>query len=559
MSCESGGGVLVELSGIGDRKPALAVRNLTKTFAGMIALVDFTFAVSPGEIHGLIGQNGSGKSTFIKCLAGYHRPDSSWSLEVGDISLTRPLRPGEVTGYGVSFVHQDLGLLPELSVLENLMLVQFANDHRRFLPWRRERNRYKQLLEGFGLAIDLQSPISALAPVEAAQIAIVRAVAQMGRASEAGSGHAGVLVLDEATTFLDQAGRQSMASLLRSLKTRGIAVIFVSHDLEEVLAICDRVTVLRDGKEVLSSPVDQVTHAQLVSMITGTVGDNPAPVPAQRRSARQAEISLKVENLSNDLVEQVSFEAARGTITALTGIVGAGWESVLPLIYGARPAAFGQLTIDGKVISAARLTPRRSISLGMVYVPASRLTEAVIAELSLEENLTLPQLSRHVRSGFLRHAMLRATSQALVEEFTVKTTSVSAPIGALSGGNQQKAVLGKWFAQEPSIILLAEPTQGVDVGARQKIYEIIREAAARGATVLYASSDWGEVVELADNVVVFTNGRVSATLTSTDLSVDAIAHESYRGSKSSFSLDVGADILDLTLTGASSADPKGAL
>ena len=225
----SRGGVLVELSGIGDRKPALAVRNLTKTFAGMTALEDFTFAVSPGEIHGLIGQNGSGKSTFIKCLAGYHRPDSSWSLEVGDISLTRPLRPGEVTGYGVSFVHQDLGLLPEFSVLENLMLVQFANDHRRFLPWRKERNRCKQLLEGFGLAIDLQSPISALAPVEAAQVAIVRAVAQMGRASEAGSGPAGVLVLDEATTFLDQAGRQSLASLLRSLKTRGIAVIFVSQ------------------------------------------------------------------------------------------------------------------------------------------------------------------------------------------------------------------------------------------------------------------------------------------------------------------------------------------
>jgi ribose transport system ATP-binding protein len=550
---------LVELSGIGDRKPALAVRNLTKTFAGMTALSDFTLAVYPGQIHGLIGQNGSGKSTFIKCLAGYHRPDSSWSLEVGDISLSRPLRPGEVTGYGISFVHQDLGLLPELSVLENLMLVQFANDHRRFLPWRRERNRYRQLLEGFGLDIDLHAPISSLAPVEAAQIAIVRAVAQMGRASEAGSGHAGVLVLDEATTFLDQAGRQSMASLLRSLKTRGLAVIFVSHDLEEVLAICDRVTVLRDGKEVLSSSVDQVTHAQLVSMITGGVDDTTTPVSPRRPLPSQAEISLKVDNLSSELVEQVSFEAARGTITALTGIVGAGWESVLPLIYGARPATSGQLILDDRVIPAARLTPRRSISLGIVYVPANRLTEAVIAELSLEENLTLPQLSRHVRKGFLRHAMLRATSQALVEEFTVKTTSVAAPIGALSGGNQQKAVLGKWFAQEPSIILLAEPTQGVDVGARQKIYEIIRGAAARGATVLYASSDWGEVVELADKVVIFTNGRVSSTLTSEDLSVDTIARESYRGSKSSFSLDVGADILEFTLTGASSADPKGAL
>jgi ribose transport system ATP-binding protein len=544
---------------VDDRRPALSVRNLVKTFVGMTALEDFSFSVYPGQIHGLIGQNGSGKSTFIKCLAGYHRPDTEWSLQVGSTSIHRPLRAGEVTNYGVSFVHQDLGLLPELSVLENLLLVQFANDHRSFLPWRKERDRFRQILEGFGLDIPLEAPVASLTPVEAAQIAIVRAVTQIGLASmDAGDPH-GVLVLDEATTFLDQAGRESMASLLRALKARGFGIIFVSHDLDEVLAICDFVTVLRDGREVHASPVDQVTHTQLVSLITGSQDQVVVANPQRRQSnsTSATEVGLRVGSLQGSQITGVSFEAQRGSITALTGIVGSGWEAVLPLLYGAARATSGVVEIGDRIVQANRMTPRRAIALGMVYVPANRLSEAIVTELSLEENVTLPQLNRHVRNGFLRHAMLRATSQALVDEFAVKATSVTAPIGALSGGNQQKAVLGKWFAQTPSIILLAEPTQGVDVGARETIYEIIREAADRGATVIYASSDWAEVEVLADMVVVLTDGKVGAVLSGADISVDTIATESYRGTPQSFKLEGGIEGLELTLAAGHSHSQGG--
>lgn len=546
---------------VDDSGPALSVRGLAKTFAGVTALEDFSFSVYPGQIHGLVGQNGSGKSTFIKCLAGYHRPDSEWRLQVGSSLIERPLRPGEVTSYGVSFVHQDLGLLSELSVLENLMLVQFANDHRSFLPWRKERNRYRRILEGFGLDIPLEAPIGSLAPVQAAQIAIVRAVTQIGLVSQDGKGPHGVLVLDEATTFLDQAGRESMASLLRALKSRDFGIVFVSHDLDEVLAICDYVTVLRDGREVLSSSVDNVSHSQLVSLITGAQ-DQIVKTNSKRRRGDPvlgAEVGLHVDSLIGGQVTNVSFEVGRGSITALTGTVGAGWEAVLPLLYGAARAQSGTVGIGDRVVQASRMSPRRAIALGMVYVPASRLAEAVVAELSVEENVTLPQLERHVRTGFLRHSMLRATSKVLVEEFTVKTTSVAVPIGSLSGGNQQKAVLGKWFAQTPAIILLAEPTQGVDVGAREKIYDIIRDAADRGATVIYASSDWAEVEELADKVVVFTDGQVGAILSGADISVDAIATESYRGARQTFRLANSIDELELTLAAGFSVNRGGAV
>lgn len=552
FSQQDQGGVLVEGSDGRGQRPALEVRNLTKMFGGVPALEDFSFTVYPGEINGLIGQNGSGKSTFIKCLAGYHRPDSRWSLEIGDVSLSRPLHPGEVANYGVSFVHQDLGLLPDLTVLENLLLVRFANDHRRFLPWKKEAARFDELLEGFGLDIDLRLPLAALAPVQRAQIAIVRAVHQIGLALNDSSGYRGVLVLDEATTFLDRAGRDSMAQMLRSLSMRGLGVIFVSHDLGEVLATCDRVTVLRDGREVYDSAVEDVSKVELVSMITGDGSDSAAGVSlaAGRPSQRHREVGLRVRGLTSALLHDVSFEVTQGSITALTGIVGGGWEEVLPLIYGARQAVDGEIAIGDRVVKASGQTPRSAIAQGMVYVPANRLAEAIIAELSLEENVTLPQLSRHIRKGFLRGSLLRRVSQELVERFTVKTASVDTPLGSLSGGNQQKAVLAKWFAQDPSIILLAEPTQGVDVGARQRIYEIVRQAADEGATVLYATSDWGEIEGLADTAIVFTNGQVAATLQAGELSVDVVARESYRGSTDSFKLDVDVEALELSLSGA---------
>jgi ribose transport system ATP-binding protein len=545
--------------------PMLSVEHLSKTFAGVRVLSDVTIELSEGEILGLVGQNGSGKSTFIKCLSGYHSPDPGWELRVDSQTLTRGLHPGEAAALGISFVHQDLGVIGDLSVLENLLFNRLARERTAYISWPHERRRAHDLLESFDLYLDPRARMSSLRPVEQAQVAIIRALMQLrDRESATGSGPgSGALVLDEATTFLDRTGRESLHTLLRAIAASGAGVLFVSHDIGEVLALADRVTVLRDGRVVDSAVASSLSPEDVVGLIVGgnrsvrleqladdidaekiaNLADGAGNVAADVDIAEAAHPvrTLSVRGLGSEQVSGVGLDAAGGEIVGITGIIGSGWEAVLQHVYGARRADAGTLTLDDQRLDLTGMTPHRAIGMGMVLVPSERLVQGIIATLSIEQNVMLPVLGRLFKGGWLRHRELLRRCDRLLRNYAVQPPDPRRPIGTLSGGNQQKAVLGKWLQLAPRIVLLSEPTQGVDVGARQLIFRMIREAAANGAVVLYASGDWDEVVRLADRVVVIADGRVSATLSGADITVGGVAAAAYRGTRRSADLAAASE------------------
>jgi len=532
----------------------LRIEHLSKYFGGTVALDDVSLEIRSGEVHGLVGQNGSGKSTLIKCLSGYHAPDSEWALTVGDRTFSRALRPGEIRTFGVSFVHQDLGVLPDLSVLENLMLAQIASDRRPYIPWRKERRRAQDLFEGFGLDLNPRALLSTLSPVEQAQLAVIRAVVEIRDYASHTGGHSGVLILDEATTFLDQAGRKSLYVLLRNIVRSGVGVIFVSHDVNEVLEIADRITVLRDGKLVETVVSAGVTHDEVVGLIVAgnrsvefepTLGARAearvalegAPIPTSTPSVGVEPIGhLHVRGLSGEFVRGIDLEAARGEVVGVTGIVGSGWASVLEYIYGARRADTGELEIDGQRFELSRMNPVQAVELGMVFVPSERLTYGIVSELSVQENVMAPVWSRMFERGRLRLGKVAVRCAELLLKSDVQPPVVNMSIGLLSGGNQQKALLGKWLQLDPRLMLLNEPTQGVDVGARQRIFATIRAAADSGVIVLYASGDWEELFNIADRVLVIADGMVCANLAGVELTLDNIAQSAYKGVRRSADL-----------------------
>jgi ribose transport system ATP-binding protein len=546
--------------------PLLRVTNLWKFFAGTPVLSDVSLELGEGEILGLVGQNGSGKSTFIKCLSGYHSPDSDWQLEIHGSTITRGLRPGEPAELGISFVHQDLGVIGELTVLENLLLERLGRDRAPVIRWKSEQRKARELLESFDLKLDPRAKLGTLRPVEQAQVAIIRAVMQLkDRPASHGRG-TGVLVLDEATTFLDRTGRESLHTLLRSIAATGSGVLFVSHDVGEVLALADRVTVLRDGRVVDTAPSAELSPEDIVGLIVGgnrstrldqladdvagkSAADGARDAAAQSGPGAAEPIrSFAVHDLDGPHVSGIAFDATPGEIVGITGIVGAGWEFVLDHLYGAQPAQSGRLEVDGTAFPLAKMTPRQALGLGAVFVPAKRLTQAIVPGLSIRENVMLPMLDESFKGGRLRLREMTVRCAQVLRDHAVQPPQPDRPIGTLSGGNQQKAVLGKWLQLAPRLVLLNEPTQGVDVGARQLIFRIIRGAAERGAIVLYASGDWDEVARLAHRVVVIADGQVAATLDGDDVTADRIAESAYRGTRRSADLARAANAVVTDMT-----------
>jgi len=539
-------------------RPILRVEHLSKTFGGVRVLTDVSFEIGAGEIVGLVGQNGSGKSTVIKCLSGYHSPDPGWQLQIDGSTLTRGLHPGESAQLGISFVHQDLGVIGDLTVLENLLFNRFASEHSPYINWADERRRARDLLRSYDLDLDPRASLGSLRPVEQAQVAIIRALMQLRDRGTGDNARSGVLVLDEATTFLDRTGRESLHVLLRAIAASGAGVLFVSHDVQEVLALANRVVVLRDGRVVDDADAATLSPEDVVGLIVGgdravrldqladdveaeklaNAADGAGSVAADVHVAEVAAPigRLAVQSLDGPQVRGIELDAVGGEIVGITGIVGSGWESVLEHLYGARSADRGWLEVDGRRVDLTSMTPRRAIDNGMVLVPSERLTQGIIGTLPIEQNVMLPVLRRHFSGGFLRHRELIRRCERLLHDHAVQPPDARRPIGTLSGGNQQKAVLGKWLQLAPRIVLLSEPTQGVDVGARQLIFRIIRDAARRGAVVLYASGDWEEIARLAHRVVVIADGTVAATLAGDDVDVNRIASAAYRGTRRSADL-----------------------
>ena len=502
--------------------PRLELRHLSKSFGGTRALDDVDLSVLPGEVHGLLGENGSGKSTLIKILAGFHDPDSGELLVNGsDVGL--PLAPGRFRELGMSFVHQDLGLVESLSVLENLLVAELASSRSRWrIAWRAERRRARETFARYGLRLDPAAAVGELKPVERALLAIVRAIEEI---RSVGAGH-GLLVLDEPTVFLPREGIERLFALVREAAAAGASVLFVSHDLDEVREITDRVTVLRDGRLVGTVETRATSETTFVEMIVGR--KLAALADVDHRDLTEHVVAVAVDRLTGATVRDVSFELHEGEIVGLTGLLGSGFEEVPYLLYGARPARAGTMRVRERTIDLVRLTPPDANRAGIALIPADRKADGSVGSLPVVDNVSLTVLDRYYNGVSLERRRMRRETAALMGAFDVRPADPDLPYGALSGGNQQKALLAKWFQTEPRLLLLDEPTQGVDVGARHQIFDVIRSAAQEhGTHVLCASTDYEQLSALCDRVIVFGRGRIWRQLVGDEVTKERIIEQSY--------------------------------
>jgi ribose transport system ATP-binding protein len=501
---------------------ALRVERLSKRFGGVQALDEVTFEIAAGEVHGLLGENGSGKSTLIKILAGFHEPEPGARLKIHGRDVPLPLEPGRFRELGISFVHQDLGLIPSLTVVENLRIGELASTWSWHLSWREQRRRARELFASYGLDLDPAAPVAELSQVERASLAIVRAAESIHQAEKSHDTRiTPLLVLDEPTVFLPRTGVDQLFGLIRTLVERGASVLFVSHDIAEVREITDRVTVLRDGRVQGTIATREASEQVLIEMIVGRA----LVLSENARAATDASPRLELELVSRSGAT-LEIGLAAGEILGLTGLVGSGFEHVPYAIYGAEPAA-GRLRIDHTTVELASITPDQALALGFVLLPANRQRDASVGDLSLAENIMLPVLARYRGRFWFRRGALNADAEALLKRLDVRPANPRLPFEALSGGNQQKAVLAKWLQLEPRVLLLHEPTQGVDIGAREQVYAIIRDVAAGGASVICASSDYDQLARLCSRVLVFARGHVVSELTGDRVNKDTITEQCF--------------------------------
>ena len=524
-----------------DPQPLLQLRGLTKSFGGALALDNVELTVLPGEVHGLLGENGSGKSTLIKILAGFHAPDSG-TLAVNGLDVSLPLPPGESRALGLEFVHQDLGLVPSLSVAENLFMSEIARPQNRFLlAWSRAEEDARRTFARYGLALDPQALVANIRPVERALLAIVRALEGLRRS--AGHG-ATLLVLDEPTVFLPQHEVALLFAFVRQIAESGSSVLFVSHDLDEVRQITDRLTVLRDGRVAGSFGTKETSPAELVRLIIGH--DLAGMPPAGQQYVEDRKVVLKVRGLTTRWVEDVSFDLHAGEVLGLTGLVGSGYEDVAYALFGAVPATAGRARFGERWVDAVALTPRIVMALGAALVPADRQRNGSIPSLSAAENINLLVLERYFSGMHLNERGLEANAKSLMTTFDVRPPQPSLDYGSFSGGNQQKAMMAKWQQIAPTVRLLHEPTQGVDVGARQQIWTMIRSATTNSSTIC-ASSDYEQLAAICDRVAIVARGRLVGFLSGHEVTKDRIADFCLRTSVG-VTADIDAADLDFTQT-----------
>jgi ribose transport system ATP-binding protein len=504
----------------------LRARHISKSFAATRALDDVAISVARAEIHGLIGENGSGKSTLIKILAGYHAPDPGGELTIGNRPVRLPLRPGQPRELGLRFVHQNLGLIPSLSVVENLLLDELAAARRRPVSWSRERRRARETFARFGIDLDPRAMVGGLSPAGRAQLSTVRALAETPIAGQDQIRPVGLLVLDETAAYLPAPERERFFALLRTVAAGGISVLLVSHDLGEARAISDRITVLRNGRNVATVAAGALQTHELVELVTGQDVSSP-PI---KRSARPGGGAVPQElgqpicltGLVGDSVAGLSLSLHPGEIVGLTGPAGSGFEEVPYLIFGAGRCAAGKLKIDHEHDLTA-MTPARALRAGIALLPGDRQRDGVVDSLTVEANISLPVLDRHVRGLGLRKRQLTEDARRLLAEYQVRPNTPGAAMETLSGGNQQKVLLAKWIQLAPALLLLHEPTRGVDVGARREIFATLRGLARRGVAVMCASGDHEELAALCDRVLVFGEGAPVRTLIEDQISVAQIS------------------------------------
>ena len=517
--------------------PLLEVRDLKVSFGPVRVLHGVGLKLWAGEVHGLLGANGSGKSTIIKALAGFYPPESGSQLMIAGQPRDYPKDAAAVRECRMSFVHQDLGLVNDMTVLENLRaanLTVFPRNRWR-ISWKAEADAARAMIERFGIDLPLHRKVRSLSVTERATLAICRAVWNAQGSAENSESAAGtIIVLDEPTTSLPSDQIAHLQRVLRAIADHGNAVLIVTHDLEEAIAMTDRISVLRDGRvsteiRAQDATVDLLVNAivgeevRVLALHAGREDRDPGSSDSQARPD-SGPPALQVRFLSGRSVRDVNFDVEGGEVVGLAGLPGSGYEDVIPLIYGTGDSdrREGEVIVDGRVRMAQLSEPAYAVVSGLSYLPADRQVAGSCQELSMEDNIVMPVIRRYFRHGSLRWRAVASAMQVLLRDFQVRPAMPHMRFGSFSGGNQQKALLARSLTTKPLVLLLEEPTQGVDVGARYQIHAMIRESASAGTAVLCASTDYDQLARLCDRVLLFRNGVIAANLRAGQLTKDAI-------------------------------------
>ncbi len=488
--------------------PALRIAHLSKTFPGTRALIDVTFDVTQGHIHALLGGNGSGKSTLIKILAGVYHGDAGGTIEVaGTTTASDQTTPSSAKAQGLHFVHQNAAVFPALSVADNIAIGSaYETSWAGAIRGRALRRRAQALLDRYDIAVSPDAPVHTLRPAERAMVAIVRAVQdQEGE-------HSGVLVLDEPTASLPRAEVTRLMGALNRFARNGQTILLVSHRLNEVIDIADRATVLRDGRLAGSLDGPEITENRLIELIAGRPLDHMYP---EMPAVTTDEVALEVKGLTGGPLRGVDLQLRKGEVLGIAGLLGSGRSELLKMIFGAYPMRAGTIEIDGRPQRFRHIG--QAMDAGVAYVPEDRGGEAVFPDLTLSENLAAAMVDRYWHGLRLHRRQADHEARDTIGSFFIRANSERQEMGTLSGGNQQKVILARWLERNPKVLLLDEPTQGVDVNARAEIYTLVSKAVDQGCSVLLVTSDFEELAHVSDRVVVLTDGRVSAELRPPDI------------------------------------------
>ena len=487
--------------------PLIAMRGVTKTYSGVTALDDVGFTIDAGEAVCLAGENGSGKSTLIKILAGVEQPDAAQISFMG--KMQGPLSPYASAQAGIMVIFQDFSLFPNLSVAENIAFNAELGAHRRVFSKKRVREIAASMLARIGVDIDLEARVETLSVAHKQLVAICRALACDAR----------LIIMDEPTTALTEREVRALIAIIRRLKDDGVAVLFVSHKLAEMLEVCEKVVVLRNGLKVAEGPADEFDAARLTRHMTGRDVAETPPEPLDR----DAPVLMRVNNLcKRGVFDAISFEVRAGEVIGISGLLGSGRTALAKALFGLVSPDSGSIELAGKPVPLG--DPLLAADAGIGYVPEDRLTEGLFLTQSIMRNIAIGRLDAHERHGVLDLAGLWSEAIDWLKRLSVKTPSAEAPVRSLSGGNQQRVVLARWLARSPQVLVLNGPSVGVDVGSKSDIHGIIGELSALGLAVIVISDDLPELLATSHRILVMKDGRISEDIAGSQVSEEDLAH-----------------------------------
>jgi ribose transport system ATP-binding protein len=496
---------------------AVTVRGVSRTFGSTRALRDVSFSIAPRQVHALLGENGSGKSTLVKILAGVYRADSG-TIDRMDRSVSAAdMTPETAESLGLRFVHQNPSTFGRLTVAENVAIGTRFPTRAGAVRWRELRRHTQQLLDRFGIEARPNTLVEDLRQADQTMIAIARAL------HDSDERHDLVLVLDEPTAALPEHEVRILLDSLRHCVSLGHTIIYVSHRIEEVMSLAHSVTVLRDGRHVVTRSVQNLTEAVLISHIVGRPLDSM--FARNVRTTVGERPMLEVRHVSGGPLRDVSFTARAGEIVGIAGLLGSGRTELLLTIFGAYRRGGGEIEVEREPVQLR--SPADAMRAGIAYVPEDRHKDALFVTLTVRENITITRVKAYWSRWRLSRAREQRDTQRSIEEFSIRAEGPGAPLFSLSGGNQQKTVLARWLARDPKILLLDEPTQGVDVGARADVYASIRTAVARGMTVILVTSDFEELSQVSDRILVLRDGVIQGELDTGDLDPRRITEAVY--------------------------------